>query len=810
MYEYDAEKATTRPVNRTTTKGAIGSDQLYLDGNADGELWLTNGISVSGGGQSLIFSASQVGRLMAGADTLNQRMVIKPKDAYFTWFDNRLRLFGNPTTLYVQQGDGLTKIYETNDRIDQYAPRQSSVWMRQLNHQNAQYELVEYDLLTKTQRRFSKDNTPQLSQTIGPIVVDSPGNLWVWQYNLGLFALMPKSNGQQWTNVPRSSVPFSSVSSYGADAMGNFFVLGSPTNATGSRLWRYDGQVWREIGQLPTLTYPLGDMVIDKQGIVWLYGTGFQAIRFNPCGAITTPKVVATKNSIEVGEAVTLKAEGCSSAIWSWSSVAGSTTDLLQKATNELTVTPTASTTYRVRCYDEGCSGSEATTSVAVRPRLSVAKVNKTIFCINDRLTATLSLTGSVEAGNQYIGVLKSATQTVRTAPVSTTADVSIPITASLAAGRYVFYIESTKPAVRSVDSVAISVVVPALARPSAAKPIIEIGETTTLKAEGCTSAIWSWSSAVETRTNQLVQGSNQLSVSPTANTTYRVRCYDSGCSGDEVGLSLTVLPRLNVGRLRKATYCPGDSILVPISVAGYVEAGNQYRVLLRSGTQSTTLAVGTLSPGGGAIPLPTTLPTGAYILFAEATRPAMRSRDSVLVNVAALPTAKLSTTRPMLNPGDSTQIVVTLTGTPPWRFTRWDGQLVQAATSPYTGWFRATPQGSFMVGVSSLSDANCATGTLKNTLTLSLILGNEPYPGNDIMVSPNPTTGIVRIDASGSVLITAVQLYDLPGRVVQQLTSPKPTWRQSLDLGTLPAGIYLLRVQTDTGQFYTWKVSKL
>jgi hypothetical protein len=249
--------------------------------------------------------------------------------------------------------------------------------------------------------------------------------------------------------------------------------------------------------------------------------------------------------------------------------------------------------------------------------------------------------------------------------------------------------------------------------------------------------------------------------------------------------------------------------LVMPLTHTGYLEPGNQFQTVLRSATESTTLVATRLSNTLVSIALPANLSVGPRRLFAETTQPAARSRDSVQINVAALPTAELTTAQQALLTGDSTQVVVTLTGTPPWRFSRWDGQPVQASASPYTGWFRAVPQGNFRLDVSGLSDANCASGTSKNTLVLSLILGSEPPAGTRFTVAPNPTTGRVVVDMQGNKAIAMLQVHDLLGRVVQQVVNTQPIQKQEANLGTLPSGTYLLRVLTTRGQWLVWNVLK-
>ncbi len=70
-----------------------------------------------------------------------------------------------------------------------------------------------------------------------------------------------------------------------------------------------------------------------------------------------------------------------------------------------------------------------------------------------------------------------------------------------------------------------------------------------------------------------------------------------------------------------------------------------------------------------------------------------------------------------------------------------------------------------------------------------------------DIRVSPNPTTGTIRLD---NVTADEVQVYDGTGRQVLQVVRPG----SEIDLGQVPAGMYLLRISAG-GQHYSARVVK-
>ena len=345
------------------------------------------------------------------------------------------------------------------------------------------------------------------------------------------------------------------------------------------------------------------------------------------------------------------------------------------------------------------------------------------------------------------------------------------------------------------------------------AKPTVEIGERVTLRAEGCSSTIWSWSSADGIGPAQLIVNSNELVANPLSNTTYRARCASDLCgtTSPEATLTLTVLPRLSIAKANKTTYCPGDLLTATIGLQGRVQALNQYSLLARSGGQ-TTRYTATGNDSTLAITLSATLKPGQYVLYAESSLPVVRSRDSVLITVAPVPTAELSSSKSGLIPGDSTLISVALTGSPPWTFTRWDQQNVQALTSPYTASFKAMEQpAAYRLTVSGLKDAFCPVGMVKNELTINLIpLAAEPASTLGIAVYPNPTSGKLIIDAAGPTRLNRLHLQNAQGRTMKEVYFLVPTHRADWDVTDMPAGVYLLHIETTEHKEGIWKLIKL
>ncbi|RIV25195.1 T9SS C-terminal target domain-containing protein [Fibrisoma montanum] len=344
----------------------------------------------------------------------------------------------------------------------------------------------------------------------------------------------------------------------------------------------------------------------------------------------------------------------------------------------------------------------------------------------------------------------------------------------------------------------------------STTKQTVEYGESVTLQAAGCTDVVWSWTSEAETVTNRLVRGSNRLVVKPEANTTYRSSCYTGSCAGTDTTLSITVNPRLSLSRLNKSTYCPGDSLVATYSLLGKAGVGNQYAVIVKSGGQTTRYTAATRTATVATV-LPVTLAPGRYVVYLEATQPALLSRDSIQITVSALPTAELSSNKPTFVLGDSARVSVALTGAAPWRFTRWDNQSIQTATSPYTTVLRATQPTNYSLTLTNLSDANCASGTVKNSVVVSaLALANEPLTIKGLSVFPNPTTNRLIIELTSSAApLSSLHLNDTQGREVRRQAIDQRLRRAEWDISTLPTGQYILRIETTDGKQAIWKVMK-
>lgn len=337
-------------------------------------------------------------------------------------------------------------------------------------------------------------------------------------------------------------------------------------------------------------------------------------------------------------------------------------------------------------------------------------------------------------------------------------------------------------------------------------------GQSTTLRAEGCTHTVWSWTNAQETVNDRLVTGSNQLTVSPAVSTTYRARCYDDGCSGAESSVRVALPPKFSVSALNKTSFCPGDTLNVPFALQGSAESGNQYRLRFIPATGLATEV--TALPRGTAltVPLPASLPAGSYRLVARITQPEQMAKDTLSLTIRELPTAQLSSPRPFTYLYDSLQVSVALTGASPWSFQGWDGFPIQSTQPQYTGILKRGQLSTYFITVRELRDANCPNGVVKNVLQITVMppLGTEPEPYERLKIFPNPLTGRLHVEIPGpQSSLRSLVLRDALGRLLRGQPGNVPFQRAEWDLSPLPSGTYLLEAELPDGKRVVRKIVK-
>jgi hypothetical protein len=79
----------------------------------------------------------------------------------------------------------------------------------------------------------------------------------------------------------------------------------------------------------------------------------------------------------------------------------------------------------------------------------------------------------------------------------------------------------------------------------------------------------------------------------------------------------------------------------------------------------------------------------------------------------------------------------------------------------------------------------------------------SQQLKASQLALVPNPASEQVRVDLKGWESLATVEVYDLLSRPVIQLHDlPEGNHSVSVDISSLPEGLYLVRVRTHTGKF--------
>jgi len=96
-------------------------------------------------------------------------------------------------------------------------------------------------------------------------------------------------------------------------------------------------------------------------------------------------------------------------------------------------------------------------------------------------------------------------------------------------------------------------------------------------------------------------------------------------------------------------------------------------------------------------------------------------------------------------------------------------------------------------------------TDTLYSILEVTAVgKPNDPAPDLNVTLSPNPTYGLVYLRLTDSTMGTImVALTDMDGRIVEVYEFEKQSrfWSQTIDLGNLPHGVYVLEFRSSKGR---------
>ena len=512
-----------------------------------------------------------------------------------------------------------------------------------------------------------------------------------------------------------------------------------------------------------------------------------------PIVAGALPELTVNSAVICAGESATLMVAGAPDYIWS----NGATT-------NTITVSPAVSTTYTVTGMNPGCPDAQAVAEVMVNP-LPEVSVNNPVICEGE--TATLIASGAATylwsngaTGDSIeVSPLLSATFTVTgvqngcaSTPISVLVTVQpLPIlsvnnpvicegeTATLIASGAAMYLWSNGATGDSIEvspllsatytvtgvqngcaSTPISDLVTVQPLPilSVNNPVICEGETATLIASGAATYLWSTGAS-----------GDSISVNPIISTNYTVTGLLDGCSSNAVSALVTVQP-LPILSVNNPGICEGQTAtLIASGAETYLwSTGSTEDSILVSPVNSTIYQVMGSTNGCYAAPV------NAEVLV---DAPPM---DSILIS------------------GN------TLTAFEPNASYQWINCINNSWIPDATGQtFTPSLDGNYAV---ILATGNC----VDTSNSISVLLTGIPRIGEktDISISPNPTSGIFKVELKHAMENINLQIFNSKGQSIRSEAFAN-TRLAVIDLSAFSAGPYFIGIMADGKFYYTCVIKR-
>ncbi len=489
-------------------------------------------------------------------------------------------------------------------------------------------------------------------------------------------------------------------------------------------------------------------------------------------------------------------------------------------------VSPTRGSTYGLRRVYNVCGYGTVSGQVAVqvKPTLQVFRLSTETLCPGRSLRLRLDARGDYEADNRFRFDLLNGQNQALVARLDsgrvTQADYLLTMPGTLAGGSYLLRVTSTRPALTLFVPVLINAT-PLLTLTGGAT--INPGRTAYLRLTNATTT-GAWDAIQYTLSGNVTgqwepyQGTAlNVPVTPAATTTYTLLSASNVCGAGSVSGSATVTVNSPADRtvdiptpsFFEERLCAGDTARVTFETKGSFSTGNRFTVQLSDSTGSNfrdLVTVGQQSPLRGAIPGITPRGSG-YRLRVVASDAGTQSGHSPYAYAVRLKaTAAFDTDVLSYLPGKVAKAVVRFTGDSPWTYTLGtDAGSFSRSASRNPDTLTLQPASPTLFYRLSAVRNECGAGTIGNpaTLKVELITALEPTAPT-LRVFPNPTAQRLRVE--GLSAPTELRLMTPGGQLLRRVRhAPDGT---ELDLSALPAGVYLLQVNRETGPV-TYRVVK-
>ncbi len=494
--------------------------------------------------------------------------------------------------------------------------------------------------------------------------------------------------------------------------------------------------------------------------------------------------VVSVENAtICAGQTAMLTANGADTFEWSTGETG-----------HTINVSPTETATFSVVGVSLGCAAAPVAAQVTVNP-LPIVSVENATIC--EGQTAMLTAIGA----DTFEWSTGETGHTINVSPTETSTFSVVGVSLGCAAA-----------------PVAAQVTVNPLPIVSVENATICEGQTAMLTAIGADTFEWSTGETGHT-----------INVSPTETSTFSVVGASLGCAAAPVAAQVTVNP-LPIVSVENATICEGQMAMLTANGADTFEwsTGETGHTINVSPTETTTFSVVGSSLGCAAAPVAAQVTVNPLPIVSVENAPICEGQTAMLtangadtfewstgetghtINVsptetstfsvigaslgcAAAPVAAQVTVNelPQVNLGSDTLLQqgqeITLDASAA-------GLTYQWSSGATTATIVVNSTGIYGVTVTNMAGCT-ASDSVAVTITVST---NDLKEQINLSISPNPTSGLIRISCAGGVA-TSAQVIDNWGRTVAEDNSfLKDGTSQILDIGHLPAGTYFLRVTAE------------
>ncbi|MGQ3013779.1 MAG: T9SS type A sorting domain-containing protein [Flavobacteriales bacterium] len=440
---------------------------------------------------------------------------------------------------------------------------------------------------------------------------------------------------------------------------------------------------------------------------------------------VNTPAQVnasASQSSVCAGAATVLTAGGAVSYNWNPGAISGS----------NVTVYPTATTTYTVTGTDaNGCQSTAAVTvNVQNTPSVSAATADA-ILCAGENTTLTAS------GATSYLWTPGNMTgASISVSPATSTTYQLIGLNGNCS------------------DTTTITITVNSLpnVQASAVNPSICAGSSTTLNASGAVSYVWTPGNL----------GGSSITVSPSATTSYTVTGTDNNNCTNTASLTVSVLasPSLTIHTSSNAV-CAGEDVTLSVN-----------------GNGSYTWQPGNIS--GNSITVSPSATTSYTVSDNAAGNCNASASQTITVN--ALPVVSFG---PIADQCNLNPAFALTQGAPAGGIYSGTG-VSGGAFDPGTG------NGNYVLTY-TYTDANGCTASTEQHVEVYGCLGVDEETAASVTLFPNPTHGDVYIQAEG-IQIDRVELYNDLGAQIG-IQSSQQNGNIYFPIQHLSDGIYFVRI---------------